>query len=296
MRNRAAASAASVVPLAIGLASMALLPTGSGQKVVTGAKQSAPAAVVFKSDLKAGCTLPFADIESENLAIDQTCSIDGNSGDDQGKRLESEQKNNFCVTGKPIPIDFDDFTQLGTVADKDEGLRNKLKSSRSDLIDITKAKNGASIGEGTLVRFVAFILDAHNSNVGKGELVNCNRPEKEANDIHIELTKDPKDDDACDSFTAEMSPHFRPQAWSELPSQKIGNPVRITGPLFFDGSHHPCAGGKRPSPQRISVWEIHPIYQIEVCKQKDIKQCSVDQNSQWVPLDQFLSDSENDDQ
>jgi len=56
---------------------------------------------------------------------------------------------------------------------------------------LSTAVSGTTLGEGTLVRFVTFILDAHYSNVGKkkppkkpGELVNCNNPDKESNDIH----------------------------------------------------------------------------------------------------------------
>jgi hypothetical protein len=70
---------------------------------------------------------------------------------------------------------------------------------------------------------------------------------------------------------------------------KIERPVRITGPLFFDSSHQPCRDGKRPNPKRISVWEIHPIYQFEVCKNKALTACDVGNDSQWIPLDQWQS-------
>jgi hypothetical protein len=45
--------------------------------------------------------------------------------------------------------------------------------------------------------------------------------------------------------------------------------VRLTGPLFYDASHKPCvfSGGKvveRHTPERRSIWEIHPIYRIQV--------------------------------
>src|SRR6185295_11660458 len=45
--------------------------------------------------------------------------------------------------------------------------------------------------------------------------------------------------------------------------------LRLTGPLFYDASHKPCVfqDGKvveRHSPERFSIWEIHPIYRIEV--------------------------------
>ena len=74
---------------------------------------------------------------------------------------------------------------------------------------------------------------------------------------------------------------------------QIKRPVRVTGPLFYDGiSHKPCAGGKRPSPQRASVWEIHPLYAIDVCKNKTIASCKVANDSAWISLDQWHDHSD----
>ena len=145
------------------------------------------------------------------------------------------------------------------------------------------------VGEGTRVQFVGFVLDAHVSNAKKGELVNCTKPGEEFNDIHIELVKTATEDDACNSVTAEMSPHLRPEAWTDLPSLSIKRPVRVTGPLFFDGSHRACHGDTRPSPNRISVWEIHPVYQFEVCKNKSLSGCKVGDDCVWVPLNWWHS-------
>ena len=39
--------------------------------------------------------------------------------------------------------------------------------------------------------------------------------------------------------------------------------VRMTGQLFFDGSHSPCINGHGGPPRR-SIWEIHPVFAIEV--------------------------------
>jgi hypothetical protein len=117
-----------------------------------------------------------------------------------------------------------------------------VKQDRSVLANLA-----GDIGEGTRVQFVGFVLDAHVSNIKKGELVNCTQPGEEFTDIHIELVKTAAEDDACKSVTAEMSPHLRPEAWTALPSLPIKRPVRITGPPFFDGSHRPCHGDTRPS-------------------------------------------------
>jgi hypothetical protein len=61
--------------------------------------------------------------------------------------------------------------------------------------------------------------------------------------------------------------------------------VRLTGPLFYDASHKPCilnSAGKvirRESPARQTIWEIHPVYSIEVFDTS---------KSKWVDLDQSL--------
>jgi len=252
-------------------------------------KSTSKSAIAFQPD----CALPFDDIKTEDLTVDEICSKDGNAGDDVAKRLESNAKNDFCVEGEPVRISYDDFTSLQAAADNIGGLKTALKTSRDRLADIVTRGDGNKIGEGRLVQFVAFLFEAHHSNVGKGkgELVNCKLPTREDNDIHIELMKDGVESDPCNSVTAQMSPHFRPEAWNELVNLKIDRPVRLTGPLFFDGSHHPCHDDKRPSPNRISVWEIHPVYQFEVCKinEKTVSKCDVKNDSLWIPLDKWNS-------
>jgi hypothetical protein len=279
---------ASVLPAALS-PSPGVQPPPSEVAAVSPAKAAAAhnAALAFKP----GCPLPFEAIKTEGLVIDQKCSEDGNAGNDTGKRLESEAKNDFCVDGDPVAISYDDFKNLQAASDSISGLKNKLKSTREPLAGILSTPGRPKIGEGSVVQFVGFLLDAHFSNVGqgKGELVNCKLPDKEENDIHIELMIDPTDEDPCNSVTAEMSPHFRPETWSALPDAKVERPVRVTGHLFFDSSHQPCRGGKRPNPKRTSVWEIHPIYQFDVCKAKTLDACKAENDSQWIPLDEFIS-------
>lgn len=244
---------------------------------------------------KLGCELPFDSIKTEGLEVDAKCTADGNAGKDETEeRLEFNAKNNFCATGNPRAITYEDFTELQRTADSIDGLRDSLETSRKQLLGIFSPANQPKLGEGTLVQYVAFVKDAHNSNVGKGkgERVNCKLTTKEDNDIHIELMPNQTEDDPCKSVTAEMSPHFRPETWNELVRLKLERPVRITGPLFFDNSHQPCRGEKRPNPKRISVWEIHPVYQFEICKvkPKDPKECDVKTDSQWIALDQWVTE------
>ena len=57
----------------------------------------------------------------------------------------------------------------------------------------------------------------------------------------------------------------------------------MRGQLFFDGSHVPCTkdgkAGFNPARdnakdfERLALWEIHPIYAIDLCKYKQTSQC-----------------------
>jgi hypothetical protein len=286
--RRTGSAMAAAIPLALSLLPGVLDRANNAPGPTT----SAP--VVFNSK----CEMPFDDIKTDGLEVDAKCTIDGNAGDDKAKRLENNAKNNFCVAGTATPIIYDDFKGLQEAADKVTGLRTTLKTNRAGLKDIFAPSGRPKLGEGTLVQFVAFVLDAHPSNVGKGkgENVNCKLPTRQDNDIHIELTMDPKNTDECSGVTAEMSPHFRPESWADVGTLNgADRPVRITGPLFFDDSHHPCHDGTGQPPLRISIWEIHPVYQFEVCtvKEKTVEKtlaaCDIKKDSVWMPLDQWLS-------
>jgi len=275
-----AATAAAAIPLAL-----SLLPAALDRATSKGPETTAAAPAFFKPN----CELPFDDIKTEGLTVDAKCGPDGSSAaDDVKTRLEMNVKNNFCAGGSATPITYDDLKGLQALSDKD-GLKQTVKTSRASLANIFKSAAGNQVGEGSLVQLVAFVLHAKNSNKGTGEVVNCKLKTVDENDIHIELTIDKSDDDPCDSVTAEMSPHFRPEAWDELVNLKLERPVRITGQIFFDNSHAPCHDDVRPTPNRISVWEIHPVYQFEVCKAKEktLAACDVKNNSLWVPLDQW---------
>src|SRR5262249_42753876 len=145
----------------------------------------------------------------------------------------------------------------------------------------------AKVGEGTVVEFVAYVLEAHYSDVASGETVNCRIPGKSNNDIRIVLVQDPSDD-PCTSITAEISPHYRPLGWTDETLNSAGkHPVRVRGPLFFDGAHTPCRGSKRASPARQSVWEIHPVYSFDVCMKTSIEGCRYAGEDAWVPVERW---------
>ena len=62
-----------------------------------------------------------------------------------------------------------------------------VPADRSVLKDLHKTTEGDTIGEGSVVQLIGFLIKAKFSNVGKGETVNCELPDREENDIHINL-------------------------------------------------------------------------------------------------------------
>jgi hypothetical protein len=220
------------------------------------------------------CTLPFEGVR--NAASDDQCGIDGGSPDPD-KQEEAKAKNNFCATAQsPRVITYQELITLQT---RSVGIPKSLPD-RSPVRDL---------GEGQFVSYVAFLKDAHYSDVGGGEAVNCNMPGNAPNDIHIVLLKDLNDDE-CLSTTAEMSPHYRPLDWTDknIRNAAKGHPVRLQGQLFYDGSHTPCHGSTRPNPKRASLWEIHPVYSMDVCSQSTIAECQ-SPAAEWTPLSKLVS-------
>jgi len=170
-----------------------------------------------------------------------------------------------------------------------------LPPDRSRLVDLITVK-GQKLGEGSLVTLEAFVFKAQHSNTfvfsSGGESCNCNKTSLASNDIHIALSRTEAgaqtmgESSECETVTAEINPHHRndvynrfdtnpadflngkqqKQGQDKLKGQPLplqGARVRVTGQLFFDGSHSPCRNGHGGPPRR-SIWEVHPVFSIEV--------------------------------
>ena len=237
--------------------------------------------------------LPFAAIQVRH-PIDGTCGIEGRKDAPDPIRLQNSVKNNFCAAlqnGAPqtftpqMLIDLQKNTHAASGTGKEPADRKELQG----------------LGEGKVIRMKASLIEAHFADVGAGERVNCNQPKEEDNDIHIAFGDRP-DTPECASVTGEISPHFRPDSWSQIgnfqpadPAAKKNagdqgtaarlqaQPLRITGQLFFDSSHAPCPCGTHCNPSRSSDWEIHPIYNIEVCKAGS--PCDANNDGDWIAFD-----------
>ena len=240
-----------------------------------------------------GSPLPFAAIEAPH-PIDSTCGLPGKPASRAPSQLQNSLKNNFCApsanpetfTPKML-IDLQANTHVPSGPGHEPGDRAALQQ----------------LGEGKVIRMKAFLIEAHHADLGGGESVNCNGPNEEDNDVHIALG-DAVDAQECGSVTAEISPHYRPASWNEighfevfnksarkyvvnvaLASRLQAHPYRITGQLFFDSSHQPCPCGTSCAPSRASVWEIHPVYNIEVCKAG--ASCDQTADGDWMAFDDW---------
>jgi len=229
-----------------------------------------------------GCPVPYAAIQVHH-PIDDTCGNKGDAPDTEAPhQAQNVLKNDLCATGTPKAVTFADLAGLQTQADQKVPAygRDNLPADRSPL---------QQLGEGTVARIVAFVASAKYSGGTSGESVGCNLKGSVNDDIHVVLMETKgkvSGAAACPSVTAEVIPHLRPAAWTDKAIAGAGRPVRITGQLFFDASHHPCANGQpQPSsPSRVSEWEIHPVYSIEVCSGTTLAACPVDDDTKWSPL------------
>ncbi len=249
------------------------------------------AQAAFPDHCQNGTPLPFGAIKHVQ-PIDATCGIEGKTSSPANSHLQNKVKNNFCATGKP-----EVFTSKMLI-----DLQGKTQVPSGHLKEPADRKPLQALGEGKVVRMMAHLIEAHHADVGTGESVNCGGLAEPDNDVHIALGPDAATKE-CNGVTAEISPHFRPESWNQIgffevydkstgnyvvnPGQAArlqGHPYRITGQLFFDASHEPCPCGSAPNchPIRPSVWEIHPVYNIEVCTAPE---CTVDSDAGWESFD-----------
>ncbi|MDX2359335.1 MAG: hypothetical protein QNK23_00920 [Crocinitomicaceae bacterium] len=206
------------------------------------------------------CELPFKSIAVKR-DIDENCGARGTKlkNNARANQLQNELKNNFCATGEAVQMIVDDFIELHNIV-KESGMEygnsRLVPKDRSVLTEL---------GEGTKVYFEGYIYSARYVNLYHGEGVDCYLKKEENNDIHIEMSDEIGEKEKCKLISAEVSPHFRPDAWTPENlnrAKKEGVKVRITGQLFFDGSHDACPDGNDSF--RGSTWEIHPVYRIQV--------------------------------
>ena len=230
---------------------------------------------------------------ANGLGIDAQCGI-GGSGTG-AEATQNKAKNNFCAAGTAAPITIDEMKSLQNKVQQNKKINfgnpreHPLSATPGP---VTSRAPLIALGEGKLRTLEGFIMIARQEG---GEGVNCgnnvvNHPL--FHDIHISIVGAKEDihGDECDSVVVEMSPHHRPEVWNKSNLLKVAGrhaQVRVTGQLFFDSSHSPCQDGASVSgdPKRASLWEIHPIYKLDVC---DAADCSAAEK--WLSLDEWLKE------
>jgi len=269
------------------------------------------------------CTLPFANI-AKHHPIDDNCPGRGEvpdppvKPDDPAHALQNVPKNNFCATGTPALVTFLTFKKLQTQLEqkvpeaktwgrKPNG-REDLPDDRSVFLGLYTTSEGVTIGEGTLVTFAAWLMKSRKQGEESCNCGQTNGSGKEVTDLHLALIASSPSESCCTqveqkgsncktdaektvergSVTAEISPHFRPDKWDTATICNAGShhPLRFKGQLMYDAAHRPGSG----PPLRVSSWEIHPVYAIDVCTKKSLTSCKADNDSVWTPLDQWQSE------
>jgi hypothetical protein len=258
---------------------------------------------------------PFS-LPAQAKPIDGRCGAGGSAAPNTPKRLQNEAKNTLCSQGNAVTLTMADFMALqgrarqlgisfgaeGSPPQRTEHLpqdRTKLQSK-----DFFTTMGGHQVGEGSRVQIVGFMNEPHP---GGAEDVNCGATAEADKDVHVNLVESPapwlppKDDpdrqqkeaernaELCKGIVVETIPHFRPAPFEARALRSVSRefPVLISGQLFFDASHFPCEGSQPHSgghPARGSLWEIHPITDIQVCKNKTLSECSPQDRTVWVPL------------
>jgi hypothetical protein len=225
---------------------------------------------------------PFQAIEVQH-PVDSSCGLTGKGTG--GSALQNRVKNNFCAG-----TNYQNIKQQNLL-----GKQAKVAAlpgyAQWDGENMPASRSGfTELGEGTPVQFVGYILEAHYADLTGGESVNCNVSDDEAsNDIHIALVPQSGTKAECQSNSAEMIPHYRPASWTVSNLQKIGHTtqVRVSGQLMYDADHKICgeAGfSAHDNPSRMSGWEIHPVYAIDVCVRQATGTCS-----QWQALSDWVT-------
>ncbi|HXY01867.1 MAG TPA: hypothetical protein VEI54_13165 [Candidatus Limnocylindrales bacterium] len=235
------------------------------------------------------CSSPHFPAGGAPTSIDQTsCTLAGNGG---AETWQNEAKNNFCAAGPSRPITIAEMVDMQTKVQQDGNIpfgnthNHPLTATPGPATD---RKPLQAMGEGTIVSLEGYVKLARQEGA---ESVNCgsNVANIASNhDIHIAIVDSPGADE-CSGVVVEMVPHYRPASWTPANVNAVGSAnlrVRVTGQLMFDSSHTPCRNGTsiQGDPKRSSLWEVHPIYQFDVCPQG-----SCNGGVGWVPLEQFAA-------
>ncbi len=221
-------------------------------------------------------------VSPETLNACTTTKPTGCSAAGSAHGLVNQLKRTVPPQGTPTTLTFDTFSQLQSAAVElvDEGV--DIPPAERDKIKSIETAEG-TVGEGSRVRLVAFLSEG-TPHANSGESVNCNLKRAANNDIHISVTET-KDGSEFEGIVVEMIPQDRPANWTSSKLDQLhGKVLLIEGGLFYDNLHFANADANNPiqgQPKRFSLWEIHPVTSLKVCKKTKVSQCDPERASDW---------------
>jgi hypothetical protein len=206
----------------------------------------------------------------------------GCSAADSAHGLVNQLKRTVPPEGTPATLTFDTFSQLQSAAVELVDQSVEIPPAERDKIKSIETTEG-TVGEGSRVRLVAFLSEG-TPHPNTGESVNCNLKKERNNDIHISVTET-KDGSEFEGIVVEMIPQDRPANWTSSNLDALhGKVLLIEGGLFYDNLHFANGDANNPiggQPPRFSLWEIHPITSLKVCKKNTVSQCDSNRASDW---------------
>jgi len=253
--------------------------------------------------LRAGCVLPYAAYAPARDALyfcDNAGRRAGTTPPPLADRLRLDAQNNLCaISSAPVPIALKEFDLWPSPS------RSQLVSSRKSLAQVAVLPGRADVGEGTVVRTVGIISKAHLlgcqepvSGEPAASAVTCHfmgGPQVSEIQLNLSPVTAPRDAPDCNTVVAKLVTHYRPIWWDDIDIKTPESPVRITGQLFYDDSVEACqrpasgpvtaAGAHAP---RLTRWEVHPVYAIDVCLATAAADCDPSNGALWVPYHQWL--------
>ncbi len=288
MPKKAVTSAATMLPLAIGLLSTAIMPPakGGGGAAVSGAATTVEAVA---------CGEGVEDFRACHTAYPTGCSSSGNY--DPYLNLMKNQ----LSWASTQPEGF--FTTLQEYQDLEAKLPDSLgKSNHGDNLAAL-----AVLGEGKIHGVIGYLYDI---KVEGKESSNCQLDagnDNENVDYHIfigfdgDLAKKIQDKKPLtaeehkavtqQSVIVEMTPQYRDQSHPEWTAAAVaaqkGKQVKVIGQLMVDNEHYVSGqdcGRKDHTANcwRASVWELHPVTDFLVCDSGTCTQTSAG----WSPIGQ----------
>jgi len=199
------------------------------------------------------------------------------------------KKTQPAIDKAAVLLSFDDLRSLQKQADEKvgQGPYDLTPDGYQKLTDL-KVSTGI-VSEGDRVRIIAYIAKGQEGmHVNKsGESVNCNLKSPHDNDFHIPVVAT-ADATEYQGVVVEMIPQARPSAWTIDALKDIqakGTQILVEGGLSYDKVHYVSDDPDHPfqdEPNRMSLWEIHPITDFLVCRRDH---CDPNRLSDWTALE-----------